>query len=322
MKTYPVGTKLVKVDIEELYSHFDVMVAAGKNDEEKMEGFEIAYKARRYVEDPHNLQFIEVEEDGEKRWGLSLPYAFVYPPAVAQVPSLGSGFEIEDGRSLWSFVKSHGIEKIVVAITPHTTESEALMEASRGNRPEGGIRRSQQGKQDIRKTVHRAFHTLKMSRTEINKLYGPIYTGQKTLFNKVLAEVWSEDNRQQLLAGAIQVAAGEGSVEEIAKLRGVTVKALAKCIEDKNRLRTKREAFSKNLGRSVDAPTSRAIVNLENLKPRVERKIESYTVEYQDVQDGLLLYQKKVEKLLEAVKELQASLNNDYGKTYSATAGR
>lgn len=161
-----------------------------------------------------------------------------------------------------------------------------------------------------------------MSRTEINKLYGPIYTGQKTLFNKVLAEVWSEDNRQQLLAGAIQVAAGEGSVEEIAKLRGVTVKALAKCIEDKNRLRTKREAFSKNLGRSVDAPTSRAIVNLENLKPRVERKIESYTVEYQDVQDGLLLYQKKVEKLLEAVKELQASLNNDYGKTYSATAGR
>jgi len=166
MKTYPVGTKLVKVDIEELYSHFDVMVAAGKNDEEKMEGFEIAYKARRYVEDPHNLQFIEVEEDGEKRWGLSLPYAFVYPPAVAQVPSLGSGFEIEDGRSLWSFVKSHGIEMIVVAITPHTTESEALMEASRGNRPEGGIRRSQQGKQDIRKTVHRAFHTLKMSRTE------------------------------------------------------------------------------------------------------------------------------------------------------------
>lgn len=320
MKHYPKGTKFASVPLTSLVSTFDVMEAQGNEDREKMEQLKQACDADKYVKEAKQaLKRAEIATIcGVERLALDLPYGFAFPPAVASPRK--EEYEILDGRSFVELCRQLEWDSLVVAVTPVTSRAEAIKEAAIGNLPANGIKRSQMTKPDVQKTVNQLFHQEGLNRQDIKNLLGPLFETQKVQLNQCLAEVHSTEQNKRTVAAAELVVVSKISYADAAKTLSkdgritVTAKAVENAVKDKMRGRTKEEAFSKTVGRSVIKGLDTAYSNVGSMEILLNRYILAGKIDYKECVDGLSGLIKRFEQTHNRVVKVKDRFESAHSK--------
>ena len=297
MKTFPAGSKVIRVRTDKCVTTFDVMAVNGHADGEKCLELADALTAGHYLKNPDE-GVLKAHTDG--RLSLSLPEGFCYPPTVGELSNNQGGYELLDGRTAWEVYKDKGITSIVVVMTPITSMKDAIKEALLCNRPATGIKRAQVSKEDMLKSIRILVAQENFTVQQVKEHLGPIFMFQKSAFIQACREVGHDENTRRNQAAAAEVRMRGISVKEAAKNWDTSVTAVKKQLkQDVEGKAGPIKGFNKDLGNAVQ----KALLSLK--KTHIAKMERGLTEQFlrgarleKDINEGLRSLRQHAEQVL------------------------